>query len=261
MRKHLVSATIVIVAGLAAGCAADRLLNWQRPSSDDITMPVARREAYREDAARLALRHVLRLGGSAAGQIEIPGELAEDLYQRLVLLDNARDLPARDSVVDLYAIHTFHFPETRNLLVFLTKGTGWADAWKRGDRLTGSPAVDALVIRYGLDVKRCVELTVVPWDMCSLESSRPLNMRALATLFEVVDGVDSSEPNSPVGDGDDLDAGRESDAWRLEYNAGWGDCPAGCTASHRWTFRVRDDGVVEYVGSSGPPPPPPKNRP
>jgi hypothetical protein len=251
---------IMIVAGLLGGCEVGRIVQWQTPSPDDRSVPAPQREAYREDAARLALRHLLRLGSGPADQVEIPDELSNDLYQRLVLVYNARDLAARDSVVDLYAVHTFPYPTTRSLLVFVAKGAGWPDAWRRGEPRTGNDAVDGLMVRYGLDLERCTVLIVLRGDMCVLAASRPLNVGALALLFARVEGVESSAANGPGGDGDDLDAARESDAWRLEYTVKWGDCLGGCITSHRWTFRVRDDGVVEYVGGAGPPPPPPGNR-
>lgn len=251
---------IMIVAALLGGCDVDRIVEWQTPSPDDRSVPAPQREAYREDAARLALRHLLRLGSGPADQVEIPDELSNDLYQRLVLVYNARDLAARDSVVDRYAVHTFPYPATRSLLVFVAKGAGWPDAWRRGEPRTGNDAVDGLMVRYGLDLERCTVLIVLPADMCVLAASRPLNVQALARLFAAIEGVGSAEPNGPLGDGDDLDATRESDAWRLEYSVGFGDCPAGCIGRHSWTFRVRDDGLVEYVGGAGPPPPPPGNR-
>lgn len=48
----------------------------------------------------------------------------------------------------------------------------------------------------------------------------------------------------------------ETDAgFRLTYEVGWGDCPAGCIERHRWVYSVTRDGFVELVSEEGPPVP------
>jgi hypothetical protein len=41
--------------------------------------------------------------------------------------------------------------------------------------------------------------------------------------------------------------------WQLEIRIGWGDCPAGCIAEHRWTYAVSSTGDVDLVEESGDP--------
>ena len=47
-----------------------------------------------------------------------------------------------------------------------------------------------------------------------------------------------------------------ADGFRVEFEVGWGDCPAGCIDRHHWTYTVTSDGRVELVAESGPPVPP-----
>jgi hypothetical protein len=43
--------------------------------------------------------------------------------------------------------------------------------------------------------------------------------------------------------------------FRLDFEVGWGDCPAGCIERHRWTYLVSRAGDAELVDESGPPVP------
>jgi hypothetical protein len=46
-----------------------------------------------------------------------------------------------------------------------------------------------------------------------------------------------------------------ADGFRVEFEVGWGDCPAGCIDRHHWTYTVASDGSVQLVAESGPPVP------
>ena len=50
-------------------------------------------------------------------------------------------------------------------------------------------------------------------------------------------------------------AEESADGFRVEFEVGWGDCPAGCIDRHRWTYEVARDGSVELVAAEGPPVP------
>jgi hypothetical protein len=41
--------------------------------------------------------------------------------------------------------------------------------------------------------------------------------------------------------------------WRVTFETGWGDCPAGCIDRHTWTWDVAEDGTVTFVGEDGSP--------
>lgn len=246
---------IGIVPLLAACVDLVEPVHWRSPAADDSAVPPAARAAYRVDAERLAVRYLLTTAG-AVSRIDVPSSLVDDFYRRLVLVHTAHDLPARDSVVDVYAIHTFRDPETRELLVVVDKATPWLAEWYAGRALTGEPGIDTVVARFGLTVTRCQVMSVFDGDtMCLLVSGRALVMWSLGRLVATVRGVRFAQPNGGVGDGNDVLATRKPDAWELDYSLGWGDCPSGCTGRHDWRFLVADDGRVAFTGSTGPPPP------
>lgn len=43
--------------------------------------------------------------------------------------------------------------------------------------------------------------------------------------------------------------------FEVVIEVGWGDCPAGCTDRHHWTYAVTPEGAVTLVGEDGPPVP------
>lgn len=211
-------------------------------------------EAYRIDAARLAVRDVRSRSASPLPPVEVQPAVAA-AFQDALLAVRALDHPARDSVTELYEIHTFPEPPLREIIVGLRRGSRLASAWEAGRRRTGEPAADALIDRYGLTLVTYRSYThSSPWAV--LRAAQELDAGALALRFRAVPGVEYAEGNGVVGDGNDIRSRTEEGALILDYSVGFGDCPAGCLGRHTWSFRIRN-GVAEFVGSSGARPPPP----
>lgn len=102
---------------------------------------------------------------------------------------------------------------------------------------------DALNAEYGAtDVEVHSSFALIVFDT-------PYNARLLAPIYEELEDVLYAQPNSYIGDGNDI----TSDAvGRYTFRRAWGDCPAGCTAQHLWMFEVTG-GVALLVGESGAP--------
>ena len=158
------------------------------PPPDGADLPDSVEARYREDAARLALRYLYEQDEEAADeQVELPEPLVTSLYNALARVYAARDLAARDSVVALYRIHTFPSPAMRSLIVAVDSTAGWVEAWRQGRRLTGQRRLDALMERYDLSLDQFYRW---PWNHTAvLGTAEPLNLRALARLFDPVPGV------------------------------------------------------------------------
>jgi hypothetical protein len=253
----LVLALTVAAAG-AAGCDSV-------PAPTDPTVPLIPQEnveisgplqnAYREDAARLALRSILEAGGAGRNEVRLPPALVSTFYNALTRV-HAMNHPARDSVVEMYRIHTFPNPATHELIVGVDPGQEWVQRWQRGDRLTGNSSVDRLMEEFNLQLER-----YYPWSSghaVVLRSAAPLNILALARRFSDIRSVRYAEPNGFGGDGHDIRARLMNSGVRLDYSVGFGDCPAGCIGRHTWSFLVDSSGHTTYLGSSGDPVPPPR---
>lgn len=242
-------ATLLAVSALACGDVDGPVL----VTAEDSALPATLREAYREDAARLALREILQEDGPEADRVEISPERSDYFYSALVRVFNFRH-HARDDVVDRYGIHTFPSPSV-NTLSLRVGGAAWADAWRRGERLTGNPGVDRLVQDYGLRVYDYYSSPTLG-DLFTLTSDLNLNARALGKRFEGIEGVQSAYSDGACCDGNDIEAARTGIGVVLEFSAGYGDCPSGCIYRHFWSFLVWNDGRVEFAGERGNPAPP-----
>lgn len=203
----------------------------------------------REDAARIALRDVHSDLESKQSLVTLPQELVDFYYHGLIHVYNASSLAARDSVFNIYKIHTFRSPETHSIIVSVDTTKSWVQKWRMGQRLTENPQIDALMINYDLQL-----INYYNWSFLHaviLESVNPINIFALGKKFQSIDGVIFAEENRTVGDGDDINASIEAEFLSIEFSKGWGDCPAGCIYRRYWLFHIKFNGMVSYAGSHG----------
>ena len=245
---------LALVLSLALGACHDPA--GPRPvgsNVNDSRVPDDLRALYREDAARLALRELQAQPGGY-GDIAISAELIETYYTALVQVFNADGLSARDTVVDVYRIHTFGQPETHRLLLQAAADQAWVQRLVNGELPTGNARVDRLLEDYGLSLDWKYPLSTSNEMLIVLRAADALNVAALAHLFDGVAGLRYSEPDGMGGDGNDIRALRGHPIL-LDYSVGYGDCPAGCIARRTYHFAVHADGTVEYLGASGSPPP------
>src|SRR5882762_4451149 len=243
---------LLTAAVMLAACDTATAPRSMQSSVDDSLVPAELRAAYLEDGSRLALRDLLANGFS---EVPIPQDAVQPYYNALVLVYNATALPARDTVVDVYRIHTMG-PATRSLLLQLLGNETWVQRLARSEIPTGDPTVDTLLARYSLTVGSVY--TMQNGDLLlTLAPPEPLNIQALAGPFHGITGVRFAEPNNLVGDGNDMSGLIDGSRVLLDYSAGYGDCFSGCIARRFYHFAVHDDGTVEYLGASGSPPPQP----
>ena len=246
---------LLTAAAMLAACDTATAPRSLQSSVDDSHVPDELRVLYREDAARLALRELqARPGGY--GDIAINAELIDTYYAALVQVFNADGLGARDTVVDVYGIHTFGQPETHRLLLQASADQEWVQRLVNGELPTGNARVDRLLEDYGLSLDWKYPLSTSNEMLIVLRSAATLNIAALAHLFEGIAGIRYSEPDGMGGDGNDIRASR-ADPILLDYSVGYGDCPAGCIGRRFYHFAVHEDGTVDYLGASGSPPPQP----
>lgn len=243
----LIAAALALVVA-CDGATAPRAM---QSSVDDSRLPPQLRAAYAEDAAHLGLRDLLTHGFT---DVRIPEEATRPYYDALVLVYNATALPARDSVVDVFHIHTFGMPPTRSLMMELDTTEAWVRHLASNQIPTGNADVDTLLSRYSLSLGR-VYAPLSRDVLVTLDAPQALNINGLAPLFRRIPGVVYSDPDGLVGDGNDIRGSRELNTTLLTYSVAYGDCFAGCISRRSYIFSVHGDGTVEYLGASGSPPP------
>ncbi|HWP81403.1 MAG TPA: hypothetical protein VNN76_01990 [Bacteroidota bacterium] len=203
---------------------------------------------YREDAYHLAVRYMAQTNSLS---IEIPSDLSQVLLDGLLRIYGRRDIPERDTVVDLYPIHVYGYRyQLYEIIVIVNPTFAWTQQWKAGERFSGNTEVDALIRQYDLSV---VSYTITPWgsEWAVLRSLRALNVSQLAARFKMIAGVVTAGTNGGVGDGNNIEAMPEEQRWKYTFSLGWGDCFSGCILRRYWDFTVSSDGTVHFVGSRG----------
>lgn len=85
---------------------------------------------------------------------------------------------------------------------------------------------------------RIRRFTLVP-SLVHLEFDGFYHSERLAEIY-LIDGVENTSPDAPVGDGSDI----EADPPFYTFSFGWGDCPMGCTQRHYWDYEVLDGTAV-----------------
>lgn len=199
-------------------------------------------DKLREDALRLALRLALDSDDSY-DEVYPPADIADAIEKAILLIYNNPELEGWEEVFKEHQISPLPSPQMYELSVGVEDTTGWPQPWFEGERLTGKEEVDKLMLEFEFGVKRTSENL----RSVTLRADQPLNLKPVGGLFEEVDGVRYAEPNSALGDGDDIQIWADGDILHFEFSHGWGDCPSGCINRKTWEYRVSPQGDVEFV--------------
>lgn len=193
-----------------------------------------------EDATIVGYYAQLRLDASYIDTIEIPKSAIERAKRALsyVWLSRSKE---RDSVIDIYKVRARGAHDFRSIMI--CPGTDAA-------------LYEPLLHSYGLSLVEDQQYFRL------YRGDRMLNIDGLSrAVNRRLGNADwCASPNHFIGDGDNIWAEFTPSHVDLHYSVGYGDCPAGCIHERVWTFRVGNDGRVDFIGVAGDPPPAPGER-
>jgi hypothetical protein len=107
--------------------------------------------------------------------------------------------------------------------------------------------IDSLLARFGASVFLRFDLGVNN-RVFSVHFTAPCNMRAVGKKIKnLLQDVGYTEIASYVGESN-TDITRLSGGHTYRFEVQWGDCPAGCTEGHSWSFAVNNNCQVSYLG-------------
>jgi len=208
---------------------------------------------YRDDAATMALRRIYDNSYTYVDSAVLPQESMDTVLNALVAVHNAISLPARDTVVNFnirsikdHAINSYEIKGDTNL--------AWMQNLLNWTTTSGHSQLDAFNSNYGFYV---ASIQNSSWN--NYAYIRFLAPNDYYNIFQLIEpvyyfpqmlGVNPLVPGL-FGDGPDITHEVFTDHVQLDYYYKWGDCPSGCTAYRKWTFKVYYDCSVEYLGSSG----------
>lgn len=214
-------------------------------------------EKYKDDADRLALRKIARLHLPYVDSVEIPQIISDSFLNELIVVYNAVGIPERDTVIDLFDIHTFPDLIMKTVVVAADSNLFWMHQLRNGIIPTGYPALDSIIAKYDLSVDEYETWSNwFYWHTVYFKSQVNYNIPALASAFETLPDVYFSEPTNIAGDGDDITDELifivgEHFGYDLFYSVGWGDCLSGCINRRAWWFKTYDDCSVQFVDALG----------
>ncbi|WP_437663412.1 hypothetical protein [Sorangium sp. So ce1182] len=85
-------------------------------------------------------------------------------------------------------------------------------------------------------------------EVVVIEFKGRYNIPVLAREYARQPGVIRANPDSTVGDGDDVCLSIAGDRYHYIFKDGAGDCPAGCTSATYWGFSTTPDGAIRPLG-------------
>ena len=239
---------LVGIIPLISGCEKPTSVSWDTLDmvvADDSNVPTAFAERYRRDAESLALRYLHESNEGHYEGVEISKFIIDAHYYSLIHVFNAVDISARDSIV-IHNIHTNGVPDTRELLVAVSRGSICAETWSVRQQMTGVAIIDSLMSYYDLQPIRYHSWQLLEYDVAVLRPGRPLNIRALALLFENTGYVLYAEPNAvAMSFTNNLSVQLQTDYFLIDYLRWWSDFE-----DRHWFFKVYKNGDVEFAGSS-----------
>lgn len=207
---------------------------------------------YQDDADRLALRKFYFNNLTYKDSIEIPQPHSDTILNALIAVYNALAIPARDTVVNQYNIHSFPDRVMNYIQVAADSTLGWMQQLKNGIIPTGNPTVDNIINTYHLNIDNYRTYSgLFYWHQAVFKSDSNYNMPPMTLLFNPIAGVFISEPVNTCCDGNNITGTIYSNHVELIYSIGWSDCSSGCIERRFWKFKVYYDCSVEFMGSYG----------
>lgn len=207
---------------------------------------------YKEDADRLALRRVNSSNSTYIDSVNISEQLSDTILKAIIAVYNATTLPARDTVIEMFNIHSFPVPQVKKVLVSADPGLAWMQQLQNNIIPTGNSSVDSLMEKYYLNMYSYHTWSnLFSYHSVELLSDSNFNISMLAHRFEAISGVQFASPVNAIGDGNNITDSVYSNFVELVFSLGWGDCPSGCTERRYWKFHIFPDCSVSYLGSYG----------
>lgn len=208
---------------------------------------------YKSDAYRLAVRRTYNISSTFKDSVRIDSAIRNSYLRALLAVYNATSLPARDTVVQLFKVHTLlNSPDINTFLIAGDTNMNWMADFRNNIFPTSNPTLNNLVINYSF-IKTSYSdlLNTQPYHLVGFKSDSCWNIGALANELQAVSGVISSGPNGLPFDGSDITDSINPNYIELNYKLAWGDCMSGCMAHRIWKFRIFPDCSVNFIGSVG----------
>lgn len=219
----------------------------------DCSAPDSVYNRYLYDASYMTLRNFEEQNSPYLDSVDIPLSHVDTILNALLAVYNVNGIPERDSVIDIYDIHTHPDPGLNILTLQVYDSLPWMQNLKNYQIPCGNPTIDSMISEYNLYMHHYSTSPNVSFDFVTLQTDSIANMIALSALFDTVQGVISTWDEGSLNYGISIIDSIYPTHVELTYSHGWMDCMAGCVYRRYWKFNVYYDCSVEFVESYGTP--------
>lgn len=236
---------LITLIGMAFVSNAQVTLNLTECEYDDQF-----EEAYRVDAARLAIRYLYEYGSSDSSSIEIPDHLFEMMMNNLAIARNETSELWQFDVFEKYDIHTNGSPSVNHFSLVLDRDVDWVRNWINDKILSGNAQIDQLIKRYELRVEQ-MDLPDGNLVRFEITTDQLLNIPALLQRFQNINGVVNGEEVLATSslNTDIVYYFNSQNDLGLSFTYNWGNCEKACLYQHRWICTL-DDETCELIGEA-----------
>lgn len=219
---------------------------------DDSSLPDSIRNGFLGQAQEIGIMNYEFPSKSSLDAALISEATIQPFYFALINIYLAEELAARDSVISMYPFKLPLPNQMHEIIVTVSSTYEWTDNWTLLEMETGITQLDRLIEFYDLRVTWWRSMAPYHEDYWfTLGTEKLVSEKGLSELFQSIPEIAIAEPNSLRFDGDWIRGSMSGEFVLIDFEKGWGDCPAGCALDHTWHFQVSPEGNVQYLGSSG----------
>jgi hypothetical protein len=212
---------------------------------DDSAVPDSFKTFFWEESNRIALRRFVETNSKFADEILIPPDTANIYYFALVNIYLEYDLPARDSVMEMYTFNPYPDYCLHDIIITLYGTESWTDNWLNYSTTTHIDKIDNLFSKYNMYISRLSDWRdSIGYLYFLFSTDQIINTLALTNKLKLSNkfkSVGAGSANGTLGFPDRILGTLSDNSIIIEFVKG------GCTSTHRWIFKVSFDGNVEYL--------------
>ncbi|KAB2841329.1 MAG: hypothetical protein F9K45_08075, partial [Melioribacteraceae bacterium] len=187
--------------------------------ADDSSVPDSIKSLYLFDANVLAYRDMEKYDPEFLNKVEIDKKLIHNYYNALIHFYNTQTAEC-DTTTKIFKIHTFSEIIFHDLIIAPDSSNIWIENWFNGNIKTGIEEVDSLIHEYGFSINGTTSYFDLRFVV--LKSKKILNIKAVAKIFNKIEGIKYAEPNGYAGYGNDIKVFHERNKLQFVFSLNWG---------------------------------------
>lgn len=203
---------------------------------------------FLDDATNFTIDYLFANALPCTSLIRIPDSLVNRFLFPLAYLYDSRDsFPLLDTLIIQKGIHK-KTKVTSGLILTADTANQWMQNVHHGIVPTGNATFDSLLLLYSLEINSTLLWGFNNYAYVIINTTEPLNTKALAKIFNGVPGVGDTQPDTGYNVLTKLEIETHSGYSRVIFYYGYGDCMSGCFGYNKWTFDITTNGVVSFQG-------------